>query len=33
MLPEMGYRLTGSSDLFADDGRTPFNSINFCNLP
>ncbi len=29
MLPEMGYRLTGSSDLFADDGRTPFNSINF----
>jgi isoamylase len=29
MLPEMGYRLTGSSDLYADDGRTPFNSINF----
>jgi glycogen operon protein len=29
MLPEMGYRLTGSSDLYADDGRTPFNSINY----
>jgi glycogen operon protein len=29
MLPELGYRLTGSSDLFADDGRTPFSSINF----
>ncbi|MFX4262109.1 glycogen debranching protein GlgX [Pelotomaculum propionicicum] len=29
MLPEMGYRLTGSSDLFADDGRSPFNSINY----
>jgi len=29
MLPEMGYRLTGSADLYADDGRTPFNSINY----
>jgi glycogen operon protein len=29
MLPELGYRLTGSSDLFAGDGRTPFISINF----
>lgn len=29
ILPEMGYRLTGSADLFGDDGRTPFNSINF----
>ncbi len=29
MLPEMGYRLTGSSDLFADDGRTPLCSINY----
>lgn len=29
MLPELGYRLTGSSDLFAGDGRTPFSSINF----
>lgn len=28
-LPEMGYRLTGSSDLYSDDGRTPFHSINF----
>jgi isoamylase len=29
MLPELGYRLTGSSDLYADDGRTPFSSINY----
>lgn len=26
---ELAYRLTGSSDLYADDGRTPFASINF----
>jgi glycogen operon protein len=26
---DMGYRLTGSSDLFADDGRHPHSSINF----
>ncbi len=28
-LQEIGYRLTGSSDLYADDGRAPFNSVNF----
>src|SRR5205085_7600991 len=26
---ELGYRLTGSSDLYADDGRKPYASINF----
>src|SRR5439155_353113 len=26
---ELGYRLTGSSDLYADDGRKPSASINF----
>ncbi|MGH7440438.1 MAG: glycogen debranching protein, partial [Polyangiaceae bacterium] len=26
---DLGYRLTGSSDLFADDGRHPHASINF----
>jgi isoamylase len=26
---EIGYRLTGSSDLFALSGRAPFHSINF----
>ena len=26
---ELGYRLTGSSDLYADDGRNPSSSINF----
>ncbi len=26
---EMGYRLSGSSDLYSDDGRRPFASINF----
>ena len=26
---DMAYRLTGSSDLYADDGRLPFASINF----
>ncbi|MFI6519947.1 glycogen debranching protein GlgX [Spirillospora sp. NPDC050679] len=29
VLPEFGSRLTGSSDLYADDGRKPFASINF----
>ncbi|NLJ76780.1 MAG: glycogen debranching protein GlgX [Peptococcaceae bacterium] len=29
VLPEMGHRLTGSPDLFAGVGRTPFSSINF----
>jgi len=28
-LGEMGYRLTGSSDLYEDDGRHPHASINF----
>ena len=26
---ELGYRLTGSSDLYQDDGRKPYASINF----
>ncbi len=26
---ELTYRLTGSEDLYGDDGRSPFNSINF----
>ena len=26
---ELGYRLSGSSDLYGDDGRRPFASINF----
>jgi isoamylase len=26
---ELGYRLTGSSDLFQDDGRDPHASVNF----
>lgn len=26
---EVGYRLTGSSDLYEDDGRRPYMSINF----
>ena len=26
---ELGYRLSGSSDLYSDDGRRPFASINF----
>jgi isoamylase len=29
MLPEMAFRLTGSSDLYQDDGRLPAASINF----
>ena len=28
-LGEFAYRLTGSSDLYADDSRLPFSSINF----
>jgi glycogen operon protein len=28
-LAEMGYRLTGSSDLYQGDGRRPYASINF----
>ena len=26
---DLAYRLSGSSDLYADDGRSPFASINF----
>jgi isoamylase len=29
VLPDLGYRLTGSSDLFATGGRTPSASVNF----
>ncbi len=29
VVADLGYRLTGSSDLFADDGRRPAASINF----
>jgi isoamylase len=29
VIADLGYRLTGSSDLFADDGRRPHASINF----
>jgi glycogen operon protein len=25
----MGWRLTGSADLYGEDGRSPYNSINF----
>jgi isoamylase len=28
-MAELGYRLTGSSDLYEDDGRHPYASINF----
>jgi isoamylase len=28
-LSELGYRLSGSSDLYQDDGRHPYASINF----
>ena len=28
-LRDLGYRLSGSSDLYADDGRRPFSSVNF----
>ncbi len=28
-ISELGYRLTGSSDLYRDDGRSPAASINF----
>ncbi|HPY20485.1 MAG TPA: glycogen debranching protein GlgX [Polyangiaceae bacterium] len=29
VLSDVGYRLTGSSDLYGHDGRTPYHSINF----
>jgi isoamylase len=28
-IKELGWRLTGSADLYKDDGRSPYNSINF----
>lgn len=28
-IKDMGWRLTGSADLYADDGRSAYNSINF----
>ena len=29
VIADLGYRLTGSSDLFSDDGRRPSASVNF----
>ncbi len=29
MCCDLGYRLTGSADLYGDDGRSAFNSVNF----
>ncbi|MBM4320577.1 MAG: glycogen debranching protein GlgX, partial [Deltaproteobacteria bacterium] len=28
-VPDLGWRLTGSADLYGDDGRSAFNSVNF----
>jgi glycogen operon protein len=28
-LADLGWRLTGSADLYGNDGRSPYNSINF----
>jgi isoamylase len=28
-LPDLGWRLTGSADLYGDDGRSAYNSVNF----
>jgi glycogen operon protein len=28
-IKDLGWRLTGSADLYGDDGRSPYNSINF----
>ncbi|MFA6147634.1 MAG: glycogen debranching protein GlgX [bacterium] len=28
-LRDLGFRLTGSADLFSDDGRSAYNSVNF----
>ncbi len=30
-LPELGWRLTGSADLYGEDGRSAYNSVNFVN--
>jgi glycogen operon protein len=29
LLRDVGFRLTGSQDLYGEDGRTPYNSVNF----
>jgi glycogen operon protein len=29
LVPELGFRITGSPDLYADDGRAPYNTVNF----
>ena len=29
ILAEMGWRMTGSADLYGDDGRSAYNSVNF----
>jgi len=29
LIGEIGYRLTGSPDLYQDDGRRPYHSVNF----
>jgi glycogen operon protein len=29
LLAEVGWRLTGSADLYSDDGRSAYNSVNF----
>jgi isoamylase len=29
VLGDVGWRLTGSADLYGEDGRSAFNSINF----
>ncbi|MCK9463641.1 MAG: glycogen debranching protein GlgX [Proteobacteria bacterium] len=29
LVPELATRLAGSADLYSDDGRTPYSSINF----
>ncbi len=26
---DLGFRITGSADLYADDGRSPYNTVNF----
>jgi glycogen operon protein len=31
-LPELGYRLTGSADLYETSGRRPYNSVNFVTV-
>jgi isoamylase len=29
MVPDMGWRITGSADLYGQDGRSAYNSVNF----